>query len=136
MSYLPDRDASTAKSPWIRHGRVPDGEGVLTMAVDTVRHRAFLLSWPSGRFTVAQLSSSSTTSELFLPPLMEYPGLFRGECVHPRTGQYRCVCRSMVGCPEYNSRKPIIRCIPSLRSFFIEGCCAPYRTCLLDQCGR
>ena len=31
--------------------------------------------------------------------LFEYPGRGNGEAVHPRTGLYRCVCRSLVVVP-------------------------------------
>eukprot|EP00039_Didymoeca_costata_P003600 m.68623 g.68623 ORF g.68623 m.68623 type:complete len:922 (-) comp11986_c0_seq1:86-2851(-) len=72
-------------------GTVPDGEGVLTMTYDPVRSRWFVLTWPSGKFLVYEDG---------VPTTIEYTGREDGESVHPRTGKYRCVCRSFALVPQ------------------------------------
>eukprot|EP00750_Incisomonas_marina_P007207 INCI14778.9.p1 GENE.INCI14778.9~~INCI14778.9.p1 ORF type:complete len:1002 (-),score=145.66 INCI14778.9:371-3376(-) len=106
LSYLPD--VGDGECPWLRHGRVPDGEGVLTMAIDSPRRRAFFLTWPSGRFGVCDLHARGAAGNDFsgaaalggVRSLQGYPEMHSGELVHPRTGEYRCVCRSMVVDPR------------------------------------
>eukprot|EP00750_Incisomonas_marina_P007197 INCI14778.1.p4 GENE.INCI14778.1~~INCI14778.1.p4 ORF type:complete len:125 (-),score=15.67 INCI14778.1:1637-2011(-) len=63
LSYLPD--VGDGECPWLRHGRVPDGEGVLTMAIDSPRRRAFFLTWPSGRFGVCDLHARGAAGNDF-----------------------------------------------------------------------
>ena len=98
LSWMP------ATRSWVRHGRVPEGEGVLTMAVDAKRRRAFFLTWPSGRFGVCTMNANSSADDgangMEGSPLQDYPGRGKGETVHPRTGEYRCCCRSMVVDPR------------------------------------
>eukprot|EP00040_Diaphanoeca_grandis_P031903 m.192009 g.192009 ORF g.192009 m.192009 type:complete len:923 (+) comp32451_c0_seq1:215-2983(+) len=69
--------------------RMEDGEGVLTFAYSQTTGDCYALTWPSGYF-VHYDSKTKTTSKL------DYPGRGKGEGVHPTTGDYRCVCRSMV----------------------------------------
>jgi hypothetical protein len=101
LSWMP------SSRSWVRHGRVPEGEGVLTMAVDAERRRAFYLTWPSGKFGVCALSTTSDADAgdadrdgVEGRPLQDYPGRGKGETVHPRTGEYRCCCRSMAVDPR------------------------------------
>jgi hypothetical protein len=109
ISYVPHR------KEFLLHARVPDGEGVLTMAVDPQRRRAFYLTWPSGRFGTTKLYASKRERNEVVGlleegslaigdgeeskrsrELLDYPGRGGGESRHPSTGEYRCVCRSMV----------------------------------------
>ena len=71
--------------------RLPDGEGVITMATDLLRGRVFCLLWPSGRLAV--LSSAAPGDDWRLSQLLDYPGRGEGEGAHPRSGNYRPVCR-------------------------------------------
>ena len=86
--------------------RMPDCEGVITMACDLPRKRVYCLLWPSGRLgVVAQppsppSSSSSSSSEWALLHTLDYPGRGDGEASHPRTGKYRPVCRAMAVDPR------------------------------------
>ena len=126
LSFMPGQRASDGAAAdadadialrWVRHGRVPGGEGVLTMAVDAKRRRAFFLTWPSGRFGMCRLRGADSDRSVgvgggravggvdgdggrvdcpTIEGLRGYPGMHKGEMVHPRTGEYRCVCRSMV----------------------------------------
>ena len=54
LSFIPDSNKGTFQV----HARVPDGEGVLTMAVDPTRKRAYYLTWPSGKFGTTALYTS------------------------------------------------------------------------------
>lgn len=99
LSFIPDSNKGTFQV----HARVPDGEGVLTMAVDPTRKRAYYLTWPSGKFGTTALYTSqadhdakSVEEHTLANTLFEYKGRGQGESVHPSTGLYRCVCRSMV----------------------------------------
>jgi hypothetical protein len=74
-------------------GRVPDGEGVITMAMDVPRRRIFGLLWPSGLFVVLPIGPEDGFARKM--SLFDYPGRGYGESVHPRTGSYRCICRSV-----------------------------------------
>ena len=81
---------------------------MLTMAVDAARGRAFYLTWPSGKFGVCTLSRRDDDGDAGAAsrggtegwPLQDYPGRGKGETVHPRFGEYRCCCRSMVVDPR------------------------------------
>ena len=113
LSYVPHRQE------FLLHSRVSSGEGVLTMAVDSQRRRAFYLTWPSGKFgttrlyrtederkqevgTLSQGREAEGNSEEALRSrtLLDYPGRGEGESQHPSSGLYRCVCRSMVVDPR------------------------------------
>jgi hypothetical protein len=74
-------------------GRAPDGEGIITMAMDIPRRRIFGLLWPSGLFAVLPLGQHDGFARKL--SLFDYPGRGQGESVHPRTGGYRCICRSV-----------------------------------------
>ena len=85
--------------------RLPGGEGVVTMATDMLRRRIYCLGWPSGRLHV--LAEQSDVDEggdgdakWSVVATLDYPGRGKGESVHPRTGEYRPVCRSMVVDPR------------------------------------
>ena len=100
--------------------RIPDGEGIVTMTCDLKRKRIYCLSWPSGFLYLASAaslpqdwgaakvdvrsssSSSSPTGKATwsISKKIDYPGRGEGESVHPRTGRYRPVCRSMVVNPH------------------------------------
>ena len=104
LSFIPN---SINSGQFRVHTRVPDGEGVLTMAVDAKRRRAYYLTWPSGRFGTTSLYASdadknaqSKNEAILSSTLFDYKGRGLGESVHPSTGHYRCVCRSMVVDPS------------------------------------
>lgn len=78
------------------HCRVAKGEGILSMAIDAKRKRAFFLTWPSGYFGTCALLTHTHKGEPVTCRLEDYVGRGSGEAVHPDTGNYRCVCRSLV----------------------------------------
>lgn len=63
-------------------------EGAVSFAMDPDRNRAYVISWPHGNFLVFDLAAKSVQD---LGPVAA-----GGEAVHPRTGQYRCLCRSLL----------------------------------------
>ena len=69
------------------HYRDGDGEGILAFARDVERGISYALTWPCGYFTVVDASGSSK---------LDYKGRGNGEAVHPRTGEYRCICRALI----------------------------------------
>ena len=72
-------------------GRRLEGEGVLAYNVDVHPQRAprgFALTWPSGRFKSVDLRSGAVKCH----GAVSGGG---GEGVHPRTGDYRTVCRAI-----------------------------------------
>jgi hypothetical protein len=79
--------------------RLDDGEGIITQAFDFQRERIFNLSWPSGWLCIVGRDAASATGWSVLHKL-DYPGRGGGESVHPRTGGYRPVCRSMAVDPR------------------------------------
>eukprot|EP00462_Mataza_sp_D1_P011899 CAMPEP_0175159244 /NCGR_PEP_ID=MMETSP0087-20121206/23298_1 /TAXON_ID=136419 /ORGANISM="Unknown Unknown, Strain D1" /LENGTH=376 /DNA_ID=CAMNT_0016447239 /DNA_START=34 /DNA_END=1164 /DNA_ORIENTATION=+ len=123
LSYLP------VAGQFVNHGRVPHGEGVITLAVDHARRSMVGLTWPRGLLVrcdmhpaptaSASASPSSSTEPQLLtqqPPgqknmwMFDYPGRGEGESVHPSSGQYRCVCRSLAvdprtGCAYWSNTK-------------------------------
>ena len=105
-------------------GRVPGGEGIVTMNVDHASGRCFVLTWPNGKFIVYDKNPNATgagggdgdggeggrtkgAEELPLEgTVIEYPGRGGGEGVHPRTGDYRCICRTIAtigGCAYFTN---------------------------------
>ena len=87
-----------------RLARLPDGEGVLTLAADFRRRRLFCLLWPSGRLCVARPAGAdgggAAGGDAWQVEVHDYPGRGGGEGVHPRTGEYRPVCRALVVDPR------------------------------------
>ena len=77
--------------------RVP-GEGIVTMACDLPRRRVYCFSWPSGFLYVVGEQPGGISWELLAK--IDYPGRGEGESVHPRTGNYRPVCRALVVDPR------------------------------------
>ena len=80
-----------------RRGLRLGGEGVLAYNIDidpthTRLPRGFALTWPHGRFVTVELESGIARDH----------GLMSGgaEGVHPRTGQYRTICRSIAVDPR------------------------------------
>ena len=77
-------------------GRVPGGEGIVSMNVDHSTGRCFVLTWPKGLFIVFDKVDAS--SHELVASIIDYPGRGGGEGVHPRTGEYRCICRAIAVC--------------------------------------
>ena len=96
VSYIPN------SGELLVHQRVLNGEGVLTMAVDVKRNRAYYLTWPTGKFGTTKLYCDVNERDTDMEEniLLDYIGRGDGESVHPDTGNYRCVCRSMVVDPR------------------------------------
>mgnify|MGYP003665614248 CR=1 FL=1 len=70
---------------------VPDGEGVLTMTMDTERNQIYALTWPSGNFLHLHLNTSDLKN---FGPISE-----KGEA--GVVGEdYRVLCRSILVSPE------------------------------------
>tara|TARA_R110002050_G_scaffold74731_2_gene160000 strand:- start:2583 stop:3875 length:1293 start_codon:yes stop_codon:yes gene_type:complete len=70
---------------------VPDGEGVLTMTMDTERNQIYALTWPSGNFLHLDLNTSDLKN---FGPISE-----KGEA--GVVGEdYRVLCRSILVSPE------------------------------------
>jgi hypothetical protein len=70
---------------------VPDGEGVLTMTMDTERNQIYALTWPSGNFLHLDLDTSELKN---FGPISE-----KGEA--GVVGEdYRVLCRSILVSPE------------------------------------
>ena len=63
------------------------------------------LAWPSGRLCVArpQLTEGEASAADWHIDVFDYPGRGGGEAVHPRTGEYRPVCRALVVDPRSGS---------------------------------
>ena len=79
--------------------RLGGGEGIITMAADFARSRIFCLSWPSAWLCIVGKDPRAPSGWSVLHQL-DYPGRGHGESVHPRTGGYRAVCRSMAVDPR------------------------------------
>lgn len=67
-------------------------EGAVTFAMDPVRRLAYAISWPHGHFLAFDLAAGTSVD---MGPVAE-----GGEAVHPRTGRYRCLCRSLLVDPR------------------------------------
>jgi hypothetical protein len=110
LSYDP------ASSQFESLGRLDDGEGILSMARCPKSGRLFGLTWPYGYFVCFTPGSGANGS---LISKHDYPERGEGEGVHPRTGNYRCICRSIVVLPDKcayfsNSKGDILRFNPSV----------------------
>lgn len=100
-------------------GKVP-AQGIVTMNVDHNSGRCFVLTWPHGEFMVFDKAKEGGGGggggDLLVPTTIEYPGRGGGEGVHPRTGNYRCNCRTIAvvgGCAYFtNAEGAIIQWSP------------------------
>ena len=90
--------------------RLAEGEGVLSFTRCPDSGRMYCLTWPTGHFVVVE--PSGTLRKL------DYQGRGQGEKAHPRTGDYRCVCRSILVGPDQcvyftNAQGDLLRFDPS-----------------------
>jgi hypothetical protein len=74
-------------------GKVPGGEGILTMAMDTQRRRLYGLTWPTGHFLRYDLAQKELKD---LGPISRQGENGKGD-------QYRTLCRSFVVDPTDGS---------------------------------
>ena len=83
--------------------RLQDGEGLLTFARCSNSGNLYGLTWPSGYFVMVNAIRKDDhgliTYTYDAPVKYDYDGRGEGESQHPRTGNYRCICRSMVVSP-------------------------------------
>jgi len=75
------------------YGITPSGEGIITMNFDPVRMRAYVITWPAGRFIRYDLPTR-TWRDL---------GPFFRDGEHGRGDSYRTICRSIAVDPEDGS---------------------------------
>ena len=96
-------------------GRLDNGEGILSMARCPHSGSLYCLTWPYGYFVCFTQGSGANGSSI---SKHDYPQRGEGEAVHPRTGKYRCICRSIVVLPDKcayfsNAKGDILRFNPS-----------------------
>jgi hypothetical protein len=82
-----------AASTFTELGVAPNGEGILTMNMDTRRGRLYGITWPSGRFITRDLA----TGEL------KNLGTFSAQGENGSGATYRTLCRSLVVNPDDGS---------------------------------